>query len=58
MVIDLNKIKLEELTDKELKALEKAGVIKKTEDGEYIVKREVRTKDNANYNSTRSQVSA
>jgi len=58
MVIDLNEIKLEELTDKELKALEKAGVIKKTEEGEYIVKREVRTKDNANYNSTRSQVSA
>jgi len=57
-IIDLNEIKLEELTDKELKALEKAGVIKKTEDGEYIVKREVRTKDNANYNSTRSQVSA
>ena len=53
-IIDLNEIKLEELTDKELKALEKAGVIKKTDDGEYIVKREVRTKDNANYNRTRS----
>ena len=50
MVIDLNEIKLEELTDKELKALEKAGVIKKTEEGEYIVDHKVRTKDNADYN--------
>ena len=50
MIIDLNEIKLEELTDKELKALEKAGVIKKTEEGEYIVDHKVRTKDNADYN--------
>ena len=50
MIIDLNEIKLEELTDKELKALEKAGVIKKTEAGEYIVDHKVRIKDNADYN--------
>ena len=50
MIIDLNEIKLEELTDKELKALEKAGVIKKTEKGEYIVDHKIRTKDNADYN--------
>lgn len=53
MVIDLNKIKLEELTDKELKSLEKAGVIKKTENGEYVVDHKVREKDNADYNSSR-----
>ena len=54
VIIDLKEIKLEELTDKELKALEKAGVIKKTKDGEYIVDHKMRTKNNADYNSTRS----
>jgi hypothetical protein len=58
VVIDLNEIKLEDLTDKELKALEKAGVIKKTADGEYIVERKVREKHSADYNSTRSKESA
>jgi len=42
--IDLKDLELEDLTDEELKALEKAGVIKKTERGEYIVERKLRTK--------------
>ena len=42
--IDLLDKELEELTDEELKALEKAGVIKKTERGEYIVNKKIREK--------------
>jgi DNA-binding HxlR family transcriptional regulator len=42
--IDLTDKELEELTDEELETLEKHGLIKKTDKGEYIVKREVRTK--------------
>ena len=42
--IDLKDLKLEDLTDEELKALEEVGILKKTESGEYIVRRKIRTK--------------
>ena len=42
--IDLQDKELEELTDEELKALEKVGIIKKTENGEYIVEKKIREK--------------